>query len=391
MNKDNQRENGKTAITDLNAAREQIRNTDLQMRELFLQRLEALRTIAQWKKERGLPAEDREQESRILSDLSSGVTEEAQRSFYHCFLQDVMTVSNQWQHHLMEGLRIAYSGVEGAFGHVAAMRIFPDGTKIPYSSFEDAYNAVEKGDCDLAVLPIENSYAGEVGQVLDLMFSGNLHVNGVYDLPITQNLLGLPGTKAESIRTVISHPQALSQCRPYIRRHGYLEKNASNTAMAAKEVAEGKNPSVGAIASSETAQLYGLQILDHDINESRLNTTRFAVFSRVEYPTVTRKEKGAFLLLFTVKDEVGGLAKAVNVISAYNFNMRVLRSHPMQNLPWHYYFYAEVEGRDSSEDGQRMLSALRGVCPMVKVAGSYTTTENVLSEAESPERRIDKR
>ncbi len=213
------------------------------------------------------------------------------------------------------------------------------------------------------------------------MFSGNLHVNGVYDLPVTQNLLGLPGAKAEDIRTVISHPQALAQCQPYIRRHGYSTKSASNTAMAAKETAEGGDPSVGAIAGIETAQLYGLQLLDHDINESRLNTTRFAVFSRVEYPAAAGHDKGAFLILFTVKDEVGGLAKAINLISAYNFNMRVLRSRPMHDLPWNYYFYAELEGTDSSENGQRMLNALRGVCPMMKVVGRYTAAE-VLSEAE---------
>lgn len=366
---------------DLNEARGQIRNVDLQMRELFLQRMEAVRAVADWKKERGIPIEDKEQEKRIISELSPAVEDEALRSFYLCFIQDVMNVSKQWQHHLLSGLRVAYSGVEGAFAHIAAMRIFPDGKKIPYPSFEDAYGAVERGECDIAVLPIENSYAGEVGQVLDLMFAGSLHVNGVYDLPVIQNLLGLPGAQADQIETVVSHPQALSQCQPYIKEHHYLTRSVSNTAMAAKEVAQGNDLSVAAIASAETAQLYGLQVLDHDINENRMNTTRFAVFSRVEYPFANRRDKSAFLLLFTVKDEVGGLAKAINLISAYNYNMRVLRSRPMHDLPWHYYFYAEVEGNDGSENGQRMLSALGGVCPMVKVVGRYIAAENTLAQA----------
>ena len=171
MNRDRQQETAAESIAALKDAEERVRATDLQMRALFLQRLEALRALACWKKERGLPAEDREVEQRTLSELTPGVEEEAQRSFYLSFLQDVLTVGTRWEHYLMEGLRVAYSGVEGAFGHIAAMRIFPDGTKIPYPSFEDAYSAVEKGECDLAVLPIENSYAGEVGQVLDLMFS----------------------------------------------------------------------------------------------------------------------------------------------------------------------------------------------------------------------------
>ena len=367
--------NGKGAgegFMDLNEARGRIREADLKMRDLFIERMEAVRAVASWKKERGIPVEDKEQEARVISALSPEVKDETLRSFYLRFLQSSMDISKQWQHRLMEGIRVAYSGIEGAFAHIAAKRIFPDGTQVPCPSFEDAYKAVEEGDCDIAVLPIENSYAGEVGQVLDLMFSGMLHVNGVYDLPVTQNLLGLPGAEADTIRTVISHPQALSQCQEYIRKHGYLTISMPNTAMAAKEVAAGKDPSVGAVASAETAQLYGLRVLDHDINESRENTTRFAVFSRVEHLSAGGREGGTFLLLFTVKDEVGGLAKAVNLISECGFNMRVLRSRPMKDLPWHYYFYAEVEGDDASENGQRMIEALEKVCPMVKVVGRYS-------------------
>jgi prephenate dehydratase len=156
-----------------------------------------------------------------------------------------------------------------------------------------------------------------------------------------------------------------------------------NTAMAAQKVAQDGDRSAAAIASEETAGLYGLQILDHDINESQVNTTRFAVFSRVESKMAIKKDGGAFLLLFTVKDEAGGLAKAVNVISAYNFNMRVLRSRPMKDLPWHYYFYAEVEGDDASENGRRMISALSGTCPSLKVVGRYTATSNIQQGGET--------
>ena len=363
---------------DLNEARREVREVDEKMRELFLRRMEAVRSIAEWKKERGLPVEDREQEAKMIRELSPLVAEEALRPFYTRFLQDTMDVSKQWQHRLMEGIRVAYSGVEGAFAHVAAMRIFPDGECVPCPSFEAAYRSVEKGTCDAAVLPIENSYAGEVGQVLDLMLSGSLHVNGVYDLLIAQNLLGLPGAETKQIKKVLSHPQALSQCQPYIQTRGFETEVLENTAAAAKAVAQRGDPSLGAIAGAETAALYGLKVLDHDINESRENTTRFAVFSGVEQIFADRRDGGAFLLLFTVKDEVGGLAKAINLISAYGFNMRVLRSRPMKDLPWHYYFYAEVEGDDGSEDGSRMISALKGVCPMVKVAGRYTAAGNQL-------------
>ena len=376
---------------DLQESREVIRQVDEEMAKLFVKRMEAVRSVAAYKKERGLPIEDKEQEARVIKGRSALVEDPELRSFYVNFLQDTMDVSKRWQHYLMEGLRVAYSGVEGAFAHIAAGRIFPDGELESYPSFESAYEAVEKGECDVAVLPIENSFAGEVGQVLagevgqvlDLMFSGDLYVNGVYDLSINQNLLGMPGTDISQIRTVYSHPQAISQCRSYIRKHGFDAVSMANTALAAQKVAQDGDCSAAAIASEETADLYGLQILDHDINESKVNTTRFAVFSRVETKMAIRKDAGAFLLLFTVKDEAGGLAKAVNVISAYNFNMRVLRSRPMKDLPWHYYFYAEVEGDDSSENGRRMISALRGTCPGLKVVGRYTATSNIQQGGET--------
>ena len=368
---------------ELKEAREQISQIDSEMAQLFVRRMEAAREIAAYKKERGLPIEDKEQEARVIRDHSRLVSDEVLRAYYLDFLQNTMDVSKQWQHRLMSGIRVAYCGVEGAFAHIAAQRIFPDGTMSSYTSFEKAYNAVESGACDAAVLPIENSYAGEVGQVLDLMFSGNLFVNGVYDLSVVQNLLGVHGAHIEDIRQVISHPQALAQCGRYIMEHGFKTLSADNTAMAAKEVAEKGDIHTAAIASRETAALYDLQILDHDINESKVNTTRFAVFSRVENLAPAKKEGSAFLLFFTVHDEVGGLAKAINIISSYDFNMRVLRSRPMKGLSWHYYFYAEVEGDDSSENGKRMISALKGACPMVKVAGHYTAPDNAQQGGES--------
>lgn len=368
---------------DIKEAREQIHRIDTEMAELFVRRMDTVREIAAYKQKHGLPVEDRKQEARVIEAHSSRVSDETMRSFYIQFLQNTMDVSKRWQHRLMNGIQVAYCGVEGAFACIAAKRIFPDGTTVSFPSFEKAYESVVCGECDIAVLPIENSFAGEVGQVMDLMFSGNLYVNGVYDLSVTHDLLGVPRAHVEDIQKVISHPQALAQCGKYIREHGYDAVNAENTAIAAQKVAEKGDVHTAAIASRESAELYGLRVLDHDINDSRSNTTRFAVFSRAGSYVPDKKEGGAFMLLFTVNDESGGLAKAVNIISAYGFNMRVLRSRPMKELPWHYYFYAEIEGSDTSENGRRMLSALEGACPMVKVIGHYTAAVNAQQGGES--------
>ena len=370
-------------MMDLQQARDEIRAADEEMAKLFLRRMAAVSEVAAYKMEHGLPVFDGAQEEAVLQGRAALVEDDELRSYYVQFLRNTMDVSKQYQHRLMDGLRVAYSGVEGAFAHIAARRIFPDARSVPYASFEDAYHAVVEGACDLAVLPIENSYAGEVGQVVDLMFRGGLYVSGVYDLYITQNLLGTPDAALGGVRTVLSHPQALLQCKAYLDAHGFAAHAADNTAMAAQTVAEKNDPSLAAIASADTAALYGLKILDHDINESRANTTRFAVFSRAQGRPETGREGGAFLLLFTVSDEAGGLAKAINVIAEHHFNMRVLRSRPMKNLPWHYYFYVEAEGDDSSPRGREMLEALRAVCPILKVAGHYTAAENTQQGGET--------
>lgn len=364
----------------LQEAREKIRRADEQIAAQFVRRMEAVRTVAAYKKEHGLPILDRQQEKRVIERNAALIDDAELRAYYVQFQQDAMAVSRQYQHRLMEGMKVAYSGVEGAFAHIAAGRIFPDGDLCAFASFEKAYDAVVAGECDCAVLPIENSYAGEVGQVVDLMFTGSLYVNGVYDLPVTQNLLGIPEATMDGIRTVISHPQALDQCRSYLRRHGFEEVSASNTALAARTVAEKRDVHTAAIASAETAALYGLKVLDHDINESRSNTTRFAVFSRAENRPAAGTDASTFLLLFTVKNVAGALARAVSVIGEHGFNMKVLRSRPMKTLPWEYYFYVEAEGDADSEAGRQMMEELSKQCAMLKVVGRYSTITAGISD-----------
>ena len=267
-------------------------------------------------------------------------------------------------------MRIAYSGTEGAFAHIAAKRLFPTEHLTPYDGFDKAYRAVENGECDAAVLPIENSYNGEVGQVCDLMFSGSLYVNGITELAISQDLLAPHGTTLEDIREVVSHPQALGQCAEFIKKHALEKKEYSNTALAAKYVKEKNDKTIAAIASAEVAELLGLEVIAHNINESRTNTTRFAVFSRVR--KVCEDRMGAHaIILFTVKNEAGALAKAIEIIGRHGFNMKALKSRPMKELLWQYYFYVEAEGNIDTPDAKKMLDELSNYCDRFKVVGTF--------------------
>lgn len=368
-------------MNDLHRIRNEIAEIDGQIADLFVRRMQLVRDVAAYKKEYGLPVFDAEQEKRVLDRGTQRVQDAQIGSYYRLFLQNVMDLSKQYQHRLMEGVSVAYNGVPGAFAHIAAKRIFPDAALTAFGSFREAYAAAENGTCDYAVIPIENSYAGEVGPAMDLMFDGELYVTGVYTLPITQNLLGVPGARISDIRRVISHPQAISQCESYIRRHGWEVVTAENTAAAAKHVAEAADSSTAAIASAETAALYGLDTLDHDINESAVNTTKFAVFTRLREDNRQGAED-SFILMFTASDVAGSLAKAINVISDYGFNMKTLRSRPVKEKAWEYYFYVVVEGDVFCPRGQRMLDALSGQCQKLKVVGHYTA-EKDLKEGET--------
>lgn len=370
-------------MADLEHARAQIKEVDKQMADLFVKRMEAVREVAAYKKERGIPILDAEQEKRVVARNSAYVEDPELRNYYVHFIQDVMAVSRSYQHRLVEGIRVAYSGVEGAFAHIAARRIFPGGQMIACSCFDDAYQAVVRGECDCAVLPIANSYAGDVGTVMDLMFSGDLYVNGVYDLHISQNLLGVEGARLEDIQRVISHPQALEQCETFLEQHKIQTKSAVNTAMAAQHVAEMGDIHTAAIASKETAELYGLSIIAESINGSEFNTTRFAVFSNTEKKQAENPEDGTFLMMFAVRDEAGTLAKAINVISDYGFNMVALRSRPMKAMPWQYYFYVEVQGDAESEKGRLMREELMNHCVKLKVVGNYAGGEKELKDGET--------
>ncbi len=352
----------------LEEARKIINEVDEKMAELFVKRMRAAEMVYEHKKELGFPILDQAREDAVIEKNSALVEDEVLKGYYIDYQKHVMNISRAYQYRMQSGLKVAYSGVEGAFAHVAATRIFPEGKRISHSDFKAAYDSVVRGECDVAVLPIENSYAGEVGQTIDLIFSGTLFINGIYELEIHQNLLGIEGATVEDIKKVTSHPQALSQCHDYIKMRGFEAEESNNTALAAKTVAERGDKSLGAIASRETAEIYGLKVIEANINKSGENTTRFAVLSKVKAvsPALT-----STVMMFTVKHEAGSLANAIGIIARYGYNMTALRSRPMKKHSWQYYFYVEIDGVTDTEKGKKMIEELSTVCDRLKVAGTF--------------------
>ncbi len=360
-------------MSELDQIRANINSIDEQMAQLFQKRMELSAQVAAYKKSRGLSIRDAARERELIERNSRNLADPDIGPYYVQFLRSVIDLSCAYQGRLLEGMKVAYSGVEGAYAYIAARRMFPKATLVAYPDFVAAYRAVEQGEADSVVLPLENSYAGEVGTVMDLLFSGELFINQVMDLEIKHDLLGVEGASAATVKTVLSHPQALHQCDDYIRRRGYQSETCSNTALAASRVRQANDPALGAIASEEAADIFGLQVLERDVNTAKNNTTRFAALSLNQSQPQTRhkREDENFVLVFTVQNDAGSLAQTLNIIGAHGYNMRTLRSRPMKGLSWKYFFYVEAEGSIHTTNGREMLQELSVLCAKLRLVGSY--------------------
>ena len=360
-------------MSELDLARAEILRLDGEMARLFEKRMREVEKIAAYKQANGLPVRDPGREETILARGRTLIGDPEIQARYVEFQRGVMDISARYQESLIHGRSVAYCGVEGAYAHIAARKLFPEAACRGYGTFEDAYRAVENGECDCAVLPLENSYAGEVGTVMDLLFTGSLFVNQVTDLPIRHALMACDGADMGSVRTVYSHGQALHQCASFLHSRGWETVECANTAMAAQKVREMNDPSVAAIASEETAELYGLNLLEGGINDSANNTTRFAVLSRSQNrPNRTGlRDNAGFILVFTVQNRAGALAQTLNIIGAHGYNMKTLRSRPMKDLQWNYYFYIEAEGNIVNDNGDMLMRELGALCARLKLVGIY--------------------
>ena len=366
---------GDFMLDKLKEARRMINEIDREMAELFVKRMRAAEIVAAYKGENGLPILDEAREEELIKVNSTYIEDEVLLEYYVSFIKSNMEISRRYQSRLLEGMKVAYCGTVGAYAHLAARKHFPYSTQVAYPSFSAAYEAVVNGECDVAVLPVENSFQGDVGQVTDLMFSGNLYVNSMFDMAISHDLLAPVGATLEDIRTVVSHPQALGQCRDLITERGYATIEYSNTALAAEYVANKGDKTVGAIASEEASEIFGLAVLERNINSARNNTTRFAVFSRVMNQHSSKEMGVCSIILFTVRNEAGALARAIEIIGRHGFNMRSLRSRPMKELLWQYYFYVEAEGNINTDEGRAMLEELELHCDRLSAVGTFTKRE----------------
>ena len=273
--------------------------------------------------------------------------------------------------------KIAYQGEPGANSHIACGEAYPDHGPMACRTFEDCFNAVEKGEADLAMIPVENTIAGRVGDIHYLLPSTQLHITGEYYLPIRFQLMALPGTKLEDVRKARSHIMGLGQCRNFLRRHGIEPVTAADTAGAAREVSELKDRSVAAIAPRLAAEVYGLEILAEDIEDAAHNTTRFVIMSREPADIDAEDGPAKTAFLFEVRNIPAALYKGLGGFATNGVNMTKLESYLTGGSFEASQFYAEVEGHPDERPVQLALEELGFFSQSIKILGVFPKAESV--------------
>ena len=376
-------------MEDLSKLRQEIDQIDRQIVKLFEERMGVSRQVAEYKIANGKKVLDRARELEKLETLGGLTNDDFNRHGIQELFQQIMAMSRKLQYQLLaeEGVsgnlpftridhidrkhcRVVYQGVEGAYQHEAALQYFGKDVNVFHvPTWRDCMEAIKEGVADYAVLPIENSSAGEVNDIYDLLEEYDNYIVGEQILKINHALLGLPGTSLDEIRTVYSHPQALMQCSVYLDKHADWQRiSLSNTAMAAKKVSEDKDRSQVAIGSPAAAAYHGLEVLEMPINHNRFNSTRFIIVTnRKMYEADAKKVSICFELPHTS----GSLYNILSHIIYNDLNMCKIESRPIPERNWEYHFFVDFEG---NLDDSAVKNAIRGIMEEAvnfKILGNY--------------------
>ncbi|HWE19059.1 MAG TPA: prephenate dehydratase [Hyphomicrobiaceae bacterium] len=269
------------------------------------------------------------------------------------------------------GTRVSYQGEPGANSHLACREVFPQLEAVPCATFEDALAAVKTGEARYAMIPIENSVAGRVADIHHLLPGAALHIVGEHFLRVRHQLLAVPGASLQTVKTALSHTQALGQCRSTLKKLGLKPVPEADTAGSARLVAEARDPTLAAIASSLAAEIYGLKILAHDIEDEQHNTTRFLVLANE--PGDARAGDGPLVttFIFRVRNVPAALYKALGGFATNSVNMTKLESYQLDGRFVATMFYADVEGHPDDPPVARALEELGFFSTEVHILGAY--------------------
>lgn len=372
---------------DLLDLRKEIDKIDEQLIPLLIKRMGISQQVAKYKVENGLPVLNAQREQEILDNVAKkcgeqgdtiktvfSATMDASRALQHKIIGGGKELRETIHHALSDGVLtadnspVACQGVEGAYSGVTANKLFPNSPVQFYSQFEDVFEAVNRGDARFGVIPVENSTAGSVHESYDLIMKYRFYVVGAYDLKIEHCLCAKGSTKYEQITDVYSHPQALSQCNNFLKNFDFTGINFSNTAAAAKFVAESEKNNIGVICSQLAAKKYGLKILKRNVQNNNNNRTRFIVISK---QLVICNNADKISLIFSAPHTTGSLYRVLGRFSMAGLSLTKLESRPIENQDFNYHFYADVMGSVRDESTLDLMCALYDELPEFEFLGNY--------------------
>ncbi len=376
---------------ELKDIRTQLDQVDDTIIAAFQRRMELCREVAAYKKEHGLPVLDAQRERQKLQDVAAKLPEELQeyginlysllfelsRSSQHRYLH----TGNSLTRAITEAIEhteplfppsamVACQGVEGAYSQQACEKLFRRPNVMYFSNFEAVFAAIEKGLCRYGVIPLENSTAGSVNMVYDLMMRHNFRIVRSVRLKVDHNLLARPGAKLEDIREIYSHEQAINQCSGFLQAHPEIKVvRCANTAEAAKFVAQSDRQDIAALSSRACAELYGLSSLRPSCQDQGNNYTRFICISReLEiYPGADRTS-----LMVTLPHRPGSLYKLLSRFYALGLNLNKLESRPLPDRDFEFMFYFDLDTSVYSPQFMELMGELESVCESFTYLGSYS-------------------
>ena len=376
---------------DLQECRRELDKIDREIVELFERRMEICGCVAETKIGSGRAVYDGEREKQKLETVGAMAHGEFNQTAVRELFSQMMTISRRYQYRMLaehgkgvdlgfkkltelstEGARIVYQGVEGAYSHAATLQFFGDQADIYHvASFEDAMNEVQDGRADFAVLPIENSSAGAVIDMYDLLIRYHNYIVAETFLPANHALLARQEAEITDIRTVYSHPQALMQCSRFLNEQKeWKQISFANTAVAAKKVLEDNDKTQAAVASEIAGKLYGLKVLKPSIQNNQGNTTRFIILAK---EAVYRKDAGKLSLGFELPHHRGTLYNMLGNFIFNHVNMMMIQSRPIPGRNWEYRFFVDIEGNLEDAAVENALKGIAEEALNMRILGNYFT------------------
>ena len=376
---------------NLEDLRMQIDEIDDRMLELFRERMEISKQIAAYKQQHNLPILDNQRERTKLAKLSEKAGEELSNYTYALY-SDIMDMSKACQEkmlHPVSALReqieqtiantqnlfpenavVACQGVEGAYSQQACDKLFSKSSIMYFNSFQGVFSAVDNGLCRYGVLPLENSTAGSVNKIYDLMMKYNFSIVRSVRLKIDHHLLAKRGTKLSEIREIFSHEQAINQSTEFIKSLGNVKATVcANTAIAAQMTAQSDRRDVAALSSRSCAELYGLECLASSVQDKGNNYTRFICISKKPeiYPGADKTS-----IMMILPHRPGSLYKVLARFYSLNINLIKLESRPIPDRDFEFMFYFDLETSIYSPKFAELMADLDGLCEEFKYLGSYS-------------------